>query len=198
MHNDGQVLVRKYVDTALAFLAAHGLMMAPAIIVDAAKLDPSRSSFDKMGKQVGWKPIPSSVTASDIQELEQAIGATLPALYVDFLQYLHFFDLDDAAEISFLMHDVKECKNTLLNHYFFLHEPGTLTQQGYIWFAYDQDLRAICFAVNQRTPDRQDCAVVRIHDIYQNPAPVQLLYDSFFDLLLNLRAAQSQRDALDS
>jgi hypothetical protein len=104
--------------------------------------------------------------------------------------------LDDALGISFIRHDVKEWKASLWDHYFFLQEPGTLRQQGYIQFAYDLELKPICFDVHHRTPDGQDCTVVRILDMYQDPAPTQRLYDSFFDLLLALRVAQEQRDAL--
>jgi hypothetical protein len=196
MHNAGISLAREYVDAALAFLASRGLMMAPAIVVDAPMLDPSRVSFNKMGKQVGWKPVDSTVTEADIRELQTAIGGTYPALYVDFLQYRHFYELDDAAGYSFLQHDSREWKATLWDQYFALQEPGTLRQQGYIQFAYDLELNPISFDFNNRTSGGQDCAVVRVLDIYQDPAPTQRLYGSFFDLLLALRAAQEQRAAI--
>ena len=200
MSQEGQILVRDYVDAALAFMAAHELMRQPAVFVDAAMLDPSQSGFNQMGKWVTWKSIASTVTDADIHELEAAIGYPYPTLYVAFLQYRHFYELDDAAGISFIMHDVIEWKNGLLNHYYFTQEIGTLRQQaykGYVQFAYDLDLKPICFDFNQRTPDGQDCAIVRVLDAYQDPAPPQRLYDSFFDLLLAMRAAQEQRDALD-
>lgn len=195
MSNDGQILVREYVDAALAFLAAQGLMKHPSIVVDAAMLDPSCFGFSQMGKWVTWKPIASTVTEADITELEQAFGYRFPALYVEFLKYHHFYELDDVAGISFIMHDSKEWKASLWDHNFFLQEPGTLRQQGYIQFAYDLELKAVCFDFNHRTSDGQDCAVVRVLDNYQTPAPTQPLYDSFLDLLLDLRAAQQQRDA---
>ncbi|MBF9239787.1 SMI1/KNR4 family protein [Hymenobacter sp. BT683] len=198
MSNDGQTLVREYVDAALAYLAAHELMREPAFIVDAAMLDSSQPiTAGLLGDMVAWKPIASTATEADIHELEAAIGHSFPALYVAFLRYRHFYELDEAAGISFIMHDVKEWKAGLWDHYFFLHEPGTLRQQGYIQFAYDLDLKPICFDFAHCTPDGQDCAVVRVLDLYQDPAPTQRLYGSFFDLLLDMRAAQVQRDALD-
>ena len=197
MNNDGQILVREYVDAALVFMAAHDLMRQHAIIVDAAMLDPSRFGFNEMGKWVTWKPIASTATEADINELEVAISHTFPTLYTELLMYLHFYELDDAAGISFIMHNIKEWKAGLWEHYFFLQEPGTLRQQGYIQFAYDPELKPICFDFNHLTPDGQDCAVVRVLDSYQDPASTQPLYESFFDLLLDLRAAQKQRDALD-
>ena len=197
MSNDGQALVRDYVDAALAYLAAHDLMKEPAIFVDAAMLDPSRPVTAGWGGDwAPWKPIASTVTETDIHELEAAIGHAFPPLYVAFLQYRHFYELDEAAVVSFIMHDVKEWKAGLLDHYFYLQEPGTLRQQGYIQFAYDLELKPVCFDFNHRTPDGQDCAVVRVLDSYQDPAPTQQLYDSFLDLLLALRAAQGQRDML--
>lgn len=195
MSNNGQLLVREYVNAALAFLAAHHLMREPAACVDATMLDPSPSGATQMGKWVTWKPIASTVTEADIHELEAAIGYPFPALYVEFLQYLHFYELDHAAGISFIRHDAKEWKASLWDHYFFLQEPGTLRQQGYIQFAYDLEMKPICFDFNHRTPDGQDCAVVRVLDLYQDPAPTQLLHRSFLDLLVALRVAQAQRDA---
>ena len=172
-------------------------MREPAIFVDAAMLDPSQPVTAGWGGDWAyWKPIASTVTEADIYELEAAIGYRFPALYVAFLRYCHFYALDDALGVSFIMHDVKEWKAGLWDHYFFLQEPGTLRQQGYIQFAYDLELKPICFDFNHRTADGQDCAVVRILDKYQDPAPTQRLYDSFFDLLLALHAAQAQRDAL--
>jgi len=197
MSNDGQTLVQEYVDTALAYLAAHDLMKEPAVIVDAAMLDSTRPvTAGWGGNWAPWKPIASTATKADIQELETVIGYSFPPLYVALLQYRHFYELDRAAGVRFIMHDVNEWKAGLWDHYFYLQEPGTLRQQGYIQFAYDADLQPICFDFNHRTPDGQDCAVVRVLDKYQDPAPTQRLYDSFLGLLLALRAAQRQRDAL--
>lgn len=197
MSNDGQTLVQEYVDAALAYLVAHELMRQPAIFVDAAMLAPARPvTAGWGGNWAPWKPIASTVTEADIHELEAAIGHAFPTLYVAFLQYRHFYALDDAAGVSFIMHDVKEWKAALWDHYFHLQAPGTLLPQGYLQFAYDPAMNPICFAFNHRTADGQDCAVVRVLDRYQDPAPTQPLYDSFLDLLRALRAAQEQRDAL--
>jgi hypothetical protein len=197
MSQDRQTLIRDYVDTALAFMAAQDLRRELAIFVDAAMLDPSRPvTAGWGGNWAPWKPIVSTVTEADIHELEAAIGHALPTLYVALLRYRHFYELDDALGVSFIRHDVNNWKAGLWDHYFFLQEPGTLRQQGYLPFAYDLDLKAICFDFNHRTPDGQDCAVVRVLDDYQNPAPTQRLHDSFFDLILALRTAQMQRDAL--
>ena len=196
MSQAGPILVREYVDAALAFLSAHDLMWELAIGADAAMLDPGRSRTNEMGKWMTWRPIASTVTEADIHELQAAIGHPYPRLYVEFLKYRHFYELDDAAGVSFIRHGVNEWKAALWDHYFFLQEPGTLRQQGYIQFAYDLELKPICFDFNHSTPDGQDCAVVRVLDLYQDPAPTQRLYDSFFDLLLALRAAQVQRDTL--
>jgi hypothetical protein len=127
MSKDSQTLVRDYVHAALAFMATQDLMKEPAIFVDTAMLDPSRPVTASWGGDwAPWRPIISTVTEADIHELEAAIGHRFPTLYVAFLQYRHFYELDEALGISFLMHDVKEWKNGLWNQYFFLQEPGTL------------------------------------------------------------------------
>jgi hypothetical protein len=59
------------------------------------------------------------------------------------------------------MHNVKEWKAGLWDHYFFLQEPGTLRQQGHIPFTHDLELQPICFGFNHRTPNGQGRAVVR-------------------------------------
>lgn len=195
MSRDGQTLVRDYVDVALAYMAAHDLMKEPAVLVDAAMLDPARPvTAGWGGNWAPWMPLVSTVTEADIHELEAAIGRPFPTLYVIFLRYRHFYALDDAAGVSFIRHGVEDWKASLWDHYFFLQEPGTLRQQGYIQFAYDPELKPICFDLNHRTPDGQDCAIVRVLSKYQDPAPTQRLYSSFFDLLLAMRAAQARRD----
>lgn len=195
MQPTGQELIREYVDTSLTFLWAKGLMQEPALDVPEAMIDFTQQSNNNW---VSWKALPSTVTEDDIQELEQALGYALPRLYVDFLQYRHFYTLDDAKGISFLSHPIRDWKTGLLDLYCYLLEPSTLIKQGYIPFAYDSAMQHICFDTSQRSIDNQDCVVVLIRDIYDAPAPKQLLYHSFFELLSDLRTAQKKRDVTNT
>lgn len=40
-----------------------------------------------------WHPVESTVTLTDIEDLEKEIGFKLPKSYVDFLKYKHFYEL---------------------------------------------------------------------------------------------------------
>jgi hypothetical protein len=191
MQPAGQELIREYVDTALAFIATQGLMQEP-LDVPEAMIDFTRQPNNNW---VPWKAIASTLTEDDIRELEQELGIPFPQLYVDFLQYRHFYSLDDAKGISFMSHPVRDWKTALLDLYGYMLEPSTLIRQGYIPFAYNSEMGHICFDTSQREIDNQDCAVVLIRDIYADPAPKLLLYSSFFELLLDLQAAQKKRDA---
>lgn len=163
MGSEGQTLVREYVDAALAYLAAHEMMRQPASFVDAVMLGPTRPVTAGWGGD--WapcKPVASTVTEADVHELEAAIGHPFPALSVEFLRHRRFYELDDAAGVSFIMHDGKERKAGLWDHNFCLQEPGTLRQQGHIQFAHDVESNPSCFDFHHRAPNGQDCAVVRV------------------------------------
>jgi len=65
---------------------------------------------------IGWKPIPSTVTDVDLDQLETTVGATFPPAYRSFLKYRHFYDLTEVG-VRFFPHPVDTWRSTLDNEY---------------------------------------------------------------------------------
>jgi hypothetical protein len=94
------VLVRNYVGAAIAQLRRLDLMRLPGKL-PAQMRDPSIPPSDDWA---GWKPIPSTVSDTDLDALERETGLAFPPLYRDFLQYQHFVALTEEG-VRFLSLD---------------------------------------------------------------------------------------------
>ena len=79
----------EFVDAAIERLRRYVLLRCPDPHMPAAMRDRSRPAIDDW---LPWQPIPSSVTDGDINDLQNHIRGALPAAYVEFLMYLHFFE----------------------------------------------------------------------------------------------------------
>ncbi|MDO7888220.1 SMI1/KNR4 family protein [Hymenobacter cheonanensis] len=147
------------------------------------------------GNWIPWKPIPSTVTERDIQELEDSIGLRYPDLYKEFLRYKHFYEFWSEQEINFFRHGIYEWKDTLLKAYFASWDPTKLIEKGYIYLADYSDWGIICFDTNNQRPEDNDCPVIMIdHDLlYDEPLPLTTLYPSFEAMMRSLRTEQENR-----
>jgi hypothetical protein len=76
--------IHQIVDETLARMQADNALIGSLSMIPAEMLD-------KMNPDSGnWKPIPSIVTAEDLDQLEGKIGLKLAPSFRDFLQYKHF------------------------------------------------------------------------------------------------------------
>jgi hypothetical protein len=125
-------LVHQFVDSALETWHQSGLMLSPNA---AMPVEMRSEAGGGDGDWIPWKPIPSTVTKRDLQELESSIGLRYPDLYKEFLRYKHFYEFWSEQEINFFRHGIYEWKDNLLKRYFASWDPTKLIEQGYIYFA---------------------------------------------------------------
>lgn len=187
MTPSGSSIVHQFVDTALKKWHQADLMHFPHTVMPREMQDETKVADDDW---IPWKPIPSTVTASDIQELEVRTNLRYPALYKEFLQYKHFYELWPEQEINFFRHGIREWKEELFGRYFNSWDPAKLIGQGYIHFADYSDWGIVCFDTHHQNPQDHDCPVIMIdHELLFNaPVPIKTLYPSFAAMLRSLVA----------
>src|SRR5437763_1633250 len=102
------VIVTRFVDAALAQLRRRDLLRRPGYVPNEMQ----DRSIPPSDDWIGWKPIPSTVLRSDLDELETETGLIHPPLCCDFLQYVHFVDLTETG-VRFEPHLIGTWKETL-------------------------------------------------------------------------------------
>lgn len=188
-------VIHQFVDTALETWRQADLMRLPR----AVPLEMRDETGVVHNDWIPWKPIPSTVTESDIKELEDKINLQYPDLYKEFLRYKHFYELWSVKEIEFFPHGIYEWKAELLNRYFESWDPTKLIDQGYIYFANYSDWGMVCFDTNNQNRKDHDCPIVMIdhESLYDEPVPLEILYPSFIDMIRNLVAEQEDPTQLE-
>ncbi len=151
-----QAIVTMYVDCALAGLRRSDTMRVPdpRMPVEMRSVDrPQRDDW------IPWNAIDSTVSKSDIEELELHFGGPLPKLYAALLEYKHFYELTESC-LRFEQHLVGRWKDDLLSKYDWLREHvrcgSHLVPIGEESF---MDAGPVCLDFGQRRSDG-DCAIV--------------------------------------
>lgn len=98
--------------------------------------------------QRGWLPVTSKVTDEEINEFEGRLGHKLPADYILFLKYKHFYELN-ISEASFCSHPVNTWRASLTEMIFNGYNKKYLIERGLIPFAHWSDWGLLCFDVNR-------------------------------------------------
>lgn len=97
-----------------------------------------------------WKPVKSTVKDIDIEKLEKIIGYKLPISYINFLKYMHFYDLH-IDQCAFIAHPVNSWMSNLLAA--ILEDIDLFLNEGYIVFAYHLPEGAYCFDATNKKAD---------------------------------------------
>jgi hypothetical protein len=97
-----------------------------------------------------WVPVPSRVTAADLEEIETTLGAKLSPQYKAVLQHRHFLDLH-IGDVGFFPHPTVGWKNTLLTEA--LGNYGFLLERRLLPFAMFSDWGLWCFALAESDPN---------------------------------------------
>lgn len=144
-------VVRRFVD---AVLAKHYRMIGGP--VPPEMLD---STIEPRDDWVGWKPVPSTVTDADLDELEYQYGFRYPPLYRELLRTVHYFGLSWVGFV-FAAHVIGSWRETLEQLYQACNEPRILGR-GLLPFGSELDLGAgpVCLDTRHRFPNG-DCPVV--------------------------------------
>jgi hypothetical protein len=149
-------LVTNYVDAALAQLRRLDLMRLPGKLPEQMR----DSSIPPLDDWVGWKPISSTVTDSDLNALEHETGLAFPPLYRDFLQYQHFAALTEQG-VRFEPHLCDEWRGILRKAYFRSWPRERILDLGLLPFGDEalMDAGPVCFDTRRRVADG-DCPIV--------------------------------------
>lgn len=149
-------IVKNYVDESLAQLKRLGHMRCPGKLPEKMK----DASIPPSNDWVGWKPIPSTVTDTDLNALENETKLGFPPPYRDFLKYLHFVDLTERG-IRFEPHLCSDWREKLRRAYFQSWPRERILDIGLLPFGDESQMDAgpVCFDTRFRLPDG-DCPVV--------------------------------------
>ena len=168
-------VVTQFVDAAIARLRCLNLMRWPGKLPDMmrdASITPSRD-------WVGWQPIPSTVTDTDLDKLEHETGLAFPPLYRGFLQYRHFVELMEVG-VRFKGHLCHNWQETLRKAYFRSWPRERILDVGLLPFGDEafMDAGPVCFDIRNRAEDG-DCPVVFWdHEWVGTPKEVQEIFSS--------------------
>lgn len=150
-------IVIQYVDAAIAQLRRKNMMKMPGKIPKAMQ----DSSIPSLDDWKGWRPVPSTVTDQDLNDLEQEMGLKYPPSYRQFLKYLHFIELTENG-VRFERHEVENWSIVLRKVYFNSWPCERVVDSGLIPFGSESFLDAgpVCFDRRGNTSQDGDCPVV--------------------------------------
>ena len=182
-------IVHQFVDENIEELKQNDLMRLPHPNMPLEMRDETKEAHSDW---MPWRAIVSTVSDSEVTELESKINLRYPVLYIEFLRYKHFLELLPVAEITFFEHSVSAWKQVLLDHYYKSWLPEKLIKQGYLYFADYSDWGIVCFDTNEQTQEDGDCPIIMIdHEaLYDNPVPKESLYPSFVVMMQSLLETQ--------
>lgn len=126
-----------------------------------------------------WKPIDSTVTTEQLEELEETIRHQLPASFKDFLKYKHFIELH-IGEIEFFSHPTNDWQKSILYPVFNGYPTEYLIDKGIMPFANYSDWGHVCFDLN-----KLNHSAVFLWD-HEWPDDLELLYGDFESMFLKL------------
>lgn len=183
-------VIHQFVDNSLDKLREIDMMRFPHSNMPLAMRDETQEAHNDW---IPWKAIPSTVSDSEILELEQRINLHYPTLYVEFLKYKHFYELLPVKEITFFDHSIDEWKQKTLRYYFKAYLPAEIIEKGYIPFADYSDWGIVCFDTSMQSQSDYDCQIVMIdHELlFNKPVPKEVLYPSFAEMMRSLLEEQN-------
>jgi hypothetical protein len=128
---------------------------------------------------IGWKPAPSTVTETDLDELEGMLGTAYPPPYRTFLRYLHFYDLTERG-VRFFRHPFGTWREKLTQMYNAIEPKDHYIGAGFIPFGNEDmmDAGPVCFDTRNRRPDG-DCPVVFLdHEWFDTEKELRPMFSS--------------------
>lgn len=172
MNNDE--LVPTLVDAAIARLRRMDMCRTPLPNMPEAMRD---HDIPTTNDWLGWKPVASTVTDADIQELERKLNLQFPLLYKQLLQYHHFYDLGIQG-VGIESHPVDTWRKTL-NNLYKAYEPERIVGLGFLPFGSECFLDAGLLCFDTRQMSNGDCPVVYWdHEEFETDEEIQPLFSS--------------------
>ena len=152
-------LVIRAVDKAFEVMASRDRMRVP----NSPRLpDEMRAVGETSESWVPWKPVSSTSTEAELDQLESELGLRFPAIYRIFLRHKHFIELD-GVRVRFERHPVGSRQANLRDLYA-AFRPERIAGRGLLLIGNDDnDAGLVCFDTNRRATnqgDQGDCPVV--------------------------------------
>jgi len=137
--------------------------------------------------RAAWKLIKSTVTDTDINEIEKLTGKEFPDSYKLFLKYKHFYKLyyyPHPQDVCFFKHPIHGWKKEFITFYSYDWVKQLLLTNGFIPFASHEDWGIICFDTNRNVETKNYPIVMFDQDsIYDKPLSYQEFGANFIDML---------------
>lgn len=134
--------IKKLVDLYVEKSKAAGLLNSPVVPDDMVD-----GNTDEEG-WTPWKPIPSSISNTEITKLENKIRTPLPALFKEYLTYLHILEFDVGwIRLMALPSDrgIREVEHWIFNS----HMSDICLENGYVIIGEDgNNAGYLCFDTN--------------------------------------------------
>ncbi|NBP67946.1 MAG: SMI1/KNR4 family protein [Cytophagia bacterium] len=176
-------IIFDFVDNGLKSLEAMDMIRIVHNSMPQEMVDETKERRDDW---IPWKPIKSTVTDSDLIEIEELAGRQLPDSYKEFLKYKHFYELDapNTTDVVFFRHPIRDWKDEFVKYYSHNWVKERLIDNGYLPFAEHQDWGIVCFDTNRNKESREYPVVMIDHElIYSDPIPYEHFGDNFIDLI---------------
>lgn len=128
-----------------------------------------------------WKPISSTVTDKQLDELEKTIGYPIPASFRDFLKYKHFVELH-IGEVTFFSHPSSDWQKFILEPIFNGYPTEHLIDKGLMPFADYSDWGYVCFDLKNMNNNESK---VFLWD-HEQADDIELIYPNFDSMILKI------------
>lgn len=144
--------INKVIDKYFDFMDEIGGMSNIDSMIPNCMVDHTKES--ELGSKLYWKAIKSTVSESEIQELEDYFNHKLPKSYKEFLQHRHFIELElGSYGVRFFKNlprtFVEDMKEEIENYYW------NLIERNYLPFAALSDYGVLCFDANVTKPNNE-------------------------------------------
>lgn len=126
-----------------------------------------------------WHSISSTVTDTDLKDLETQIGHFLPSDYKFFLKYKHFYSL--VIGVEFCSHPINKWRSELNKMIFESFTNENLIERGFIPFADYGGIGFLCFDSN-RNPGDNNYPIV----LWDHEGELENYSENFFELMKKL------------
>lgn len=144
------IRIKQFVDNGIKLLQDDDLMYAPDPNMPIEMIDTSKNKHDDW---IPWKPIASTVSLNEIKYIESILKYSFPQRYIEYLQYLHFYEIYTATDIVFFPLVIHRWKDEFLKNVFDTNDPDYIINKGYIYIGDHEDYGAICFDTQQGDND---------------------------------------------
>jgi hypothetical protein len=131
-----------------------------------SNIEPEMANANEPMDNEGWQkwyPIESTVTDSELEELEMQLHFKLPTSYKAFLKHKHFYELY-ISEARFSGQEIKNWKRHLVDMAYDGYPQEFLIDKGFIPFADWSDWGLLCFDTNKPAKDNEFPIVLWDHE----------------------------------